>query len=487
MRVVHVTSEVTPYAKTGGLGDVGAALPRYLHELGVEQRVFMPFYSSVDRSQTWFVPVEFLRNIRLQIASHQYVFSVYTTRLPDTDLWVYLIDCPVLFHRDRLYTHDADEHLRFAVLCAAALHCCQHMGFSPDVVHCHDWQTALLPLYLKTLFAWDHLFEHTRSLLTIHNLAFQGWFDAGAVTDVGLGPHAAQVHQQDLANGAFSFLKTGILHATALSTVSPTYAREIQTPEYGEGMDDLLRARDSTFVGILNGIDADTWNPRTDPLLPLNYGPDSLSGKLANKRHLLDALGLDADRGHGPAPPLLGMVSRLTSQKGQELLFEALPWVLDRHPMQVAVLGSGETRLEDFFEALQHRYPGRVCFYRGYNETLAHLIEAGADMFLMPSRYEPCGLNQMYSLVYGTVPIVRRTGGLADTVMQYDTQTGTGNGVVFEDYDAGAVVWGLERALSLYRQPEHWQRMVHNGMAEDFSWPRRAAEYLRLYRLLGRL
>jgi starch synthase len=485
MRVVHVTSEVTPFAKTGGLGDVCAALPAQLHELGVEQRVFVPFYGTIDRRQSYFVPVDFLRNMRVHTGPHDYVCNVYTTRLPGSELWIYLIDCPVLYNRPSLYTEDVDEHLRFAVLSQAALQCCQRMGFAPDIVHCHDWQTALMPLYLKTLFAWDGLFARSRSLLSIHNLAFQGWFGAEAVTDVGLADYASQVYLEDLANGVFSFLKTGILHASAIGTVSPTYAREIQTPEYGEGLDTLLRARHMTFFGILNGIDEEAWNPQTDAFIPHHYSRSDLGPKRDNKHHLLAALGIAGE--DDDDTPVLGMVSRLTSQKGQELLFDALPWVLERHRLKVAVLGSGEQRLEEFFASLQSRYPDRVCFYRGYNEELAHLIEAGADMFMMPSRYEPCGLNQMYSLAYGTVPIVRRTGGLADTVRQYDTTTGTGNGILFDYYDAAGVVWALERALSLYHQPEHWRRMIDNGMQEDFSWPSRARDYLQVYELLSRL
>lgn len=488
MRILHITSEVTPFAKAGGLGDVAAALPRHLHEAGVEQRVFLPFYDTIDRRADYFVRVDFLQNMRVDLGPHRYVCNVWTVRLPGSSLWVHLIDCPVLYHRGRLYTNDVDEHLRFAVLSMAALQCCQRMGFAPDVAHCHDWQAALVPLYLKSVFGWDRLFQHTRSLLTIHNLAYQGWFGRDAVADVGLAGHAHLVHQGDLANGTLSFLKTGILHAHALTTVSPTYAREIQMPQFGEGLDDMLRARHATFVGILNGIDPQVWDPATDPHLPAHYSRLDLSGKRTNKRHLMQRLGIAGeDPGADATTPLLGMISRLTAQKGLELLFDALPWVLERHRLKVAVLGSGDERLEFFFASLQSRYPGRVSFYRGYNEALAHLIEAGADMFLMPSRYEPCGLNQMYSLVYGTVPIVRRTGGLADTVQQFDETTGEGNGVVFEHYDAGAVVWALERALSLWRQPALWRKMVANGMQSDFSWSRRVNEYMLVYRRLAAL
>ncbi len=482
LRVVHVTSEIAPFAKAGGLGDVAAALPRHLHDLGVEQRIFMPFYDTIDRSSAYFVPVEFLQNLRVQLGPHSYVCNVYTVPLPGSGLWIYLIDCPVLYHRGRLYTNDVDEHLRFAVLSHVALQCCQRMGFDPDVVHCHDWQAALIPLYLKTLFAWDGLFHRARSLLTVHNLAYQGWFGSDAVGDVGLAAHSSQVHQDDLRRGVLSFLKTGILHAHALTTVSPTYAREVQTPEHGEGLDDMLRARHATFVGILNGIDTEEWSPTTDRYVEHAYSVEDPGGKADNKVALLQALGISSGNPTvDDKTPVLGMVTRLTYQKGLEILFDSLPYLLERHPLKVTVLGSGEAKYEEFFASLQSRYPGRVCFYRGYNERLAHLIEAGADMFLMPSRYEPCGLNQMYSLNYGTIPVVRRTGGLADTVEQYDADTGEGNGVVFDHFDSGGVVWGVERALSLWHQPTHWRRMMDNGMRADFSWPRAARAYLEVY------
>ncbi|MEO0975252.1 MAG: glycogen/starch synthase, partial [Pseudomonadota bacterium] len=343
-------------------------------------------------------------------------------------------------------------------------------------------QTGLIPLYLKTLFAWDSLFFRARSLLTIHNMAYQGWFPSESVGDVGLGEHASQVHQADLGRGVLSFLKTGVLHAHALTTVSPTYAREVQTPEHGEGLDELLRARHSTFAGILNGIDTDVWSPARDSFLPHRYSADDLAPKLANKLELLSSLGLSSGDGEEDAhTPVIGMITRLTSQKGLEILYDSLPQLLERHPIKLAVLGSGETRYEEFFASLQGRYPGRVCFYRGYNEGLAHLIEAGADMFLMPSRYEPCGLNQMYSLNYGTIPIVRRTGGLADTVQQFEASSGEGNGIIFDHYDGAAVVWAVERALSLWRQPALWRKMQDNGMRADFSWPRRARDYVRVY------
>jgi starch synthase len=483
LRVGFVCSELTPLAKSGGLADVSAALPRYLARTGHDVRVFMPLYSSIDTSGLDLHNVDFLRDVPLDFGDRRYVFSALTTRLPGTDTGMYLIHCPALYDRDALYTHDDDEHLRFALLCRAAIECCQRMGWSPEVFHCNDWHTGLLPLYLKTVYGWDALFGGTKTLLTIHNLGYQGLFDAAVLPELGFRGHEHLFHNHDLAEARVSYLKSGILYADLLGTVSPTYAQEIQEERYGMGLHPLLQARSTSLVGILNGVDYEDWDPRTDPHIPVHYSENSLQGKGKNKRALLENLGLHYTRG----VPVLGIVSRLTYQKGFELCFDVLPDVLARYDMRLAVLGSGEDEYESFFSGLQASYLGKVCFYRGYHERLAHMIEAGADMFLMPSRYEPCGLNQMYSLRYGTIPIVRKTGGLADTVQIYDPATGQGTGVVFEHFTAEGLRWGLETALELYGKRKAWRRLVRNAMAQNFSWERQGAEYVRLYRrLIGR-
>lgn len=481
LRIAFVAAEVAPFAKTGGLADVSAALPRHLHGAGHDVRLVMPMHGTIDREADTFTRVGFLRDVRVRLGAHTFSFDGWAAKLPDSDLDVYFIDCPPLFRRQSVYTNDGDEHLRFAFLCRAAFAIFQHMGFAPDVLHANDWHTALMPLFRRTHYHWDRLFQRTRTVLTIHNIAYQGVFPSSVLGDLDLGGHEGLLSQDDLRDGMIGFLKTGLLHADAVTTVSETYAEEIQTPAYGVGLDPVLRRRRGAVFGIVNGIDDAIWNPRSDPALPRRYGPDDVAeGKAENKTALLAELGLEPTT-HAP---LFGIVSRLTAQKGFELLDRPLAAMLRHHDVRVAVLGTGEPGLEGYFQGLQNAFPGKVCFYRGYSERLAHWIEAAADFFVMPSRFEPCGLNQMYSLAYGTVPIVRRTGGLADTVRLYEPATGEGTGVVFDHFDDTAMGWALERALALYHDGESLPRLRRNAMAQDFSWRRQGARYERLYRTL---
>ena len=475
--VAYVTSEIAPFAKTGGLADVSAALPAYLGRAGHDVRVFAPLYSSIDVDAHDFAPLPGAMDVPLRMGSRTLVFTAYRARLPGTEVWVHFIHCPVLYDRSGLYTNDPDEAVRFGVLCRAAIECCQRMQWGPEVFHCHDWQTALVPLYLKSLYAWDGLFRSSRTVLTIHNLGYQGIFPATVLEDLSLEPLKSWVHQADLQAGRVGLLKTGILHADWLTTVSPTYAKEIRTETYGMGLHELLVAREGTTTGILNGVDTELWNPLTDPNLAARYSAKSLWRKEKNKEALLRDARLPYEKG----VPVLGMITRLAGQKGIALVEEALPDLLAAHDLRLVVLGSGEGRWERFFDEMVRRFPDKVFFHAGFRTELSHRIEAGADMFLMPSLYEPCGLNQMYSLRYGTVPIVRRTGGLADTVQLFDPSDGTGNGIVFEHPTAQGVRWAVESALALYRQGALWKRMVLNGMAADFSWEAQGRRYEELY------
>ena len=350
-------------------------------------------------------------------------------------------------------------------------------------MHCNDWHTAFAPLYLRTLCADEPLLARARTVLTIHNIGYQGIFSAAQVTDLELSPRAQRLlYQPDLSAGRINALRHGILYADTITTVSPTHAHEICTDEYGMGLQDSLRLRaaQGAVSGILNGVDYDEWNPRRDRYLPLHYDADTLEVKGQLKRQFLARRKLEVP----PTVPLAGIVSRLAVQKGIDLMFDAVPRVLTARPWSFAVLGSGEPRYERFFTDLERRFSGRVSYHRGYDDELAHWIEAASDLFLMPSRYEPCGLNQMYSLRYGTVPVVRRTGGLADSVEQYDPASGRGTGVVFNHFDSAGLEWALNTALDLYAQPAHWMRMVRNGMRCDFSWQHQGAEYVALYRRL---
>jgi len=477
LTVCLLASEAAPLSKTGGLADVSAALTKYLHSAGHDVRLFTPLYKSIDRSKLAARPVDGLQEFEVGVGSHRYAFSVLLAQLPDSTAPVYLVDCPALFERATLYTVDADEHLRFLAFTRAVFISCQRMQWAPQILHCNDWHTAFGPLFLKALYDTDPLFSRTRSLLTIHNIGYQGVFASAAIADLGLGPKNHLLHQDDLRAGRINPLRHGILYADAITTVSPTHAREICTAEYGMGLQDSLRARGSALSGILNGVDYDEWDPRIDRYLPKHYDPDTIGIKTELKRDFLARMKFDVD----PGVPLGGIVSRLASQKGIELMFESLPQVLAWRDFALVVLGSGEPQYEQFFTQLQADFPGRVVFRQGYDDALSHWIETASDLFLMPSRYEPCGLNQMYSLRYGTVPIVRRTGGLADSVEHYNPDTGMGTGIVFNDFNPEALEWALNTALDLYAAPTHWARMVRNGMRRDFSWNRQGGMYVDLY------
>jgi starch synthase len=482
LAICLLAAEVAPLSKTGGLADVAGALTRYLHGAGHEVRLFSPAYDFIDRSACAAEPVAGLAQIPLTLGSHSYEFSVLRASLPQGAA-AYLIDCPELYARGPIYTSDPDEHLRFLALTRAALSACLHLRFAPQIIHCNDWHTAFAPLYLRTVYADEPLFARAQSVLTIHNIGYQGIFAAAQVADLGLSAQARRLlYSPELTAGRINALRHGILYADTITTVSPTHAREICSDEYGMGLQDSLRTRaaQGALAGILNGVDYEEWDPRRDRYLPLHFDSDSLTVKKQLKGELLARRRL----GSSAEVPLAGMVSRLAGQKGIELMFESLPRVLERRALSLVVLGSGEPRYEQFFGDLEQRFPGRVSYQRGYHDDLAHWIEAASDMFLMPSRYEPCGLNQMYSLRYGTVPIVRRTGGLADSVEHYDPASGRGTGVVFNDFDTSAFEWALNTALDLYASPGEWTRMVRNGMQCDFSWQHQGAQYVELYRRL---
>ncbi len=484
MNVLFVSAEVAPFAKTGGLGDVGAALPRALGARGHDVRVVMPMYARVHAPGRTFEPV--VGETVLKLGGTRVVFSIHQSKLPDSEVPVYFVRCPRLYDRQGVYTSDQDEHVRFAVLSWAALILCQRLGFRPDIVHTNDWQTSLVPILLKTNFAWDRLFAGTRTVLTIHNIGHQGTFGANVIGEVGLGNSSHLFHQDQLKAGRANFLLTGILYANAITTVSPTYAREIQTPEHGVGLDGFLRQRRDVLFGILNGIDEGEWSPERDSRIPHTYSVEDLSGKERNKQALLESAGLPYDA----RIPVMGIVSRLAWQKGFDLCMKVLPKLLAKRSSQLVVLGTGEPKYEEFFTSLSRRFPKQVAYRKGFSEPLAHLIEAGADMFLMPSRYEPCGLNQMYSLRYGTPPIVHRTGGLADTVAPFDPSRRTGNGFVFEHFDESGLSYGLGRAMSVWgsgegADRERWRALQENGMRARLGWDERVTAYEQVYRMVA--
>jgi starch synthase len=475
LKLCLVSAEIMPFAKTGGLADVVGSLVRELAHRGHEVRAFMPLYASVRRTHLRFKAVPGLANVGLVIGTRPYTFSVRTAELPGSDIAVYFIDCPELFDRSSVYTRDPDEHRRFLLLTRAALESCLRLGFGADVFHCHDWHAAFLPLYLRSTYAGVPLFARSRTVLTIHNIGYQGILSRDFLGDLAVPEQ--ELDADDLARGIINSLKTGVRFADTVTTVSPTYAREICSAPLGMGLESTLRARSRPVVGILNGVDYREWDPRHDRHLEVHFSSEDLEGKRLNKERLLGDVGLRA----APGAPLIGMVSRLASQKGFDLLVDALPPLLETRPMSYVVLGSGEERYRRFFESLVQRWPERVALRSGHDETLAHRIEAAADIFLMPSHYEPCGLNQMYSLRYGTIPIVRRTGGLADSVEHFDPATGRGTGCLFNDYDVPAVSWAINTTLDWFKDATSWRRLMRNAMQKDFSWDRQIGEYERVF------
>ncbi|RMH64040.1 MAG: glycogen synthase [Calditrichaeota bacterium] len=477
LKIGFVSAEIEPFVKTGGLADVSGALGKYLPRNRVEMRMVTPLYAQTRTGVHPFFPVDYMQDMRLTFGSRTIHYKVFTAKLPGSETDVYFVDCPELYHRASVYTGHEDEYLRFALLNRAAIEIFQHMHWAPDIIHCNDWQTALIPIYLKTLYNWDKLFAHTRTLLTLHNVGYHGNFPLTVVHEIGLGNFMHLLDDMDRRQGRFNFLKTGIIYADMLSTVSETYAREIQTPDYGFGLDAMLAYRKERLTGIVNGVDYGTWNPQTDPEICKNYGPDTLEMKEENKACLLNQIALP----YHFHQPLMGMVTRLVEQKGIDLLLPVMDGFLYGHDVQLVVLGSGEERYERYFYGLQGRHPEKVRFYEGYNNSLAHQIEAGADIFLMPSRYEPCGLNQIYSLKYGTIPIVRQTGGLADTVIPYNWETGRGTGFLFKDYNSDGLWWALDHAVTTYGHREAWENIMRQAMEQDYSWKKQIKHYLRLY------
>jgi starch synthase len=471
MKILMVASEATPFAKTGGLADVVGSLPAALQSLGQEVAVLLPRYRTVDLKTAQRV----YDALPIWLPPDRYETSLY---LVQQQTPFYFLDCPPLFDRDGFYGEGGvdypDNHIRFAVLAQAALAVSRHV-FRPDILHGHDWQAGLVPAYLRTIYARDPTFLGMRTLFTVHNMGYHGLFPPEALDNIALADTG--VFRPDGLEffGKVCYLKAGLNFSDALNTVSPTYAREIQTPEYGFGLDGVLRARSNVLTGILNGADYTEWNPETDRVIAARYSSADLSGKRLCKQDLLNEFGLGAE---AMDAPLIGIVARFTRQKGADLIAEVAGQMVAAGFFMVA-LGTGEPQYEELFQAMAARHPAHIAVRIGYDNALAHKIEAGADLFLMPSQYEPCGLNQMFSLKYGTVPVVRATGGLDDTIEP-------GTGFKFWQYSGDALLGALRAAREAFEDPEGWHAMMRAGMAKDFSWKVSAAEYARLYQSLAR-
>jgi len=480
VKTLFVTTEAVPFAKTGGLADVAGAVPKSLRALGEEPAIIMPCYRQV-RQKFHKQLADTGIALTVPLGADSPTATLLRTTLPGTDVPVYFVDHPPFFDREQLYGTPAgdypDNAQRFIFFAKAALAAAKALGWAPDIYHCNDWQTALVPALMKTTLANDVFYHGSRSILTIHNLAYQGLFPREAFALTGLGWEHFSWREFEFY-GKLNLLKGGIVTADALTTVSPRYAREIQTPEFGCGLEGVLAERAPDLHGILNGIDYSHWDPATDPLLPANYDPDDLAGKAVCKRKLQQVSSLPPRDA-----PLLGIVSRLDEQKGLDLVAAVVPH-LARLGAQFVLLGTGKRELQDLFAQLARQHPDNVGVHLTFSNELAHLVEAGADIYLMPSRYEPCGLNQLYSLKYGTVPVVRRTGGLADTIVNCTPTSlakGTANGFSFEGYSPGALLHAIRRALRLYGVPTSWRRLMLVGMRQDWSWDRSAQQYRKLY------
>jgi len=478
LKIVMISSECVPFAKTGGLADVVGALPITLKTLGHEAIVVMPLYSAIhrDRYQLRQVLAPFgvwMGNCQQWCAVYQSEAAGFTT---------YFIEFQRYYDRFGYY-HDAqmgdylDNAERFGFLCLAALQLCKALGFEADIVHAHDWQAAPAVAYLKTWYWNDPLLGKAAGVLTIHNLSYQGVYDAACLPYLGLGWENFQPDKFE-SFGKLNLLKGGIASADMVSTVSPTYARETRTPELGCGLAPYLNNRGDRYWGILNGVDYAQWTPATDKHLPAKYSAADLTGKAICKKTLQERFHLEQD----PGIPLIGVVSRFVAQKGLDQLAQVIEGIVNDMRVQFAILGSGEKGLEDYYGDLPRRYPGRIGAWIGYDEALSHQIEAGADFFIMPSVFEPCGLNQLYSLKYGTLPIVRATGGLDDSVIQYDEASGTGTGFKYHEANPTAIYFCVGWAVSTwYDRPQHYKTLQKTAMDQDFSWERSAGTYLEMY------
>jgi starch synthase len=472
MRILFIASEGLPFSKTGGLADVVEALPKALVAAGHDTAVVLPRYRRTP-SKTVLVP-----SLSVPLGeSLRFPAIADGTRI--SNVQYFFVDDPEYFDREQLYgvggADYSDNAERFAEFSRAAIELAKHV-WRPDVIHCHDWQSALVPVFLRSLYASDPQFREVPVILTIHNMGYHGLFPRDAMRRVGLPESLFAVNALEFY-GQVNYLKGGLLYADYLTTVSRKYAQEIQTPAYGHGLDGVVRSRADRLVGILNGADYTIWDPAHDKLIAAHYSAKDLSGKHKCKKDLLQQFNLPAGN---LERPLAGIVSRFADQKGFDLLEQVADELLEEN-LAIVALGAGEAKYERKLRELAQRYPARLAVKIAYDNTLAHKIEAGADLFLMPSRYEPCGLNQIYSLRYGTVPVVRATGGLDDTIEPYDARTGHGTGFKFQEYSGHALLEAVRQALAVYDDKAAWRGLQINGMAKDFSWEASAAEYGRLY------
>jgi len=476
--------ECVPFAKVGGLADVIGALPLALEKLGIKVTVIIPLHGLIDLTRFGFQPYPVPAPGRVSVGFESVPFTVHHARLPNSSVDVFLLGNDRFFDRPGIYVDPAtgkdypDQADRWIFFQRAVMEFLKSAPPTPDILHCHDHQTGLIPAYLQRFYRTSHSFAQTRSMFTIHNMGYQGLFPRDVMTRAGFDDAEFYPMSSFEFFGMMNFMKVGIAYADLITTVSPTYAHEIQeSKEFGYGLEGVLRERSGSLIGILNGIDDELWNPETDRLIAAPYSASYLSAKLQNKKALLKKFELDDAHSDWP---LLAMISRIDVQKGFDLVVSILDYLLSKD-LYFVLLGSGNKETEGYLRTIIERHRGKAGMRFEFDNGSAHITEAGADVFLMPSKYEPCGLNQMYSLRYGTVPVVRRTGGLADTVEEYDPLTGTGTGFVFTDYDAEQFRAAIDRALALWPDKKAWRRLMQNGMRQDLSWKNSAKKYLEAY------
>jgi len=472
LKVLFVATEVNPYSKAGGLGDVAGSLPKALRDMGVDMRVVLPKYRSIP--EQYMAEARSISEFTVHLAWRAQEASVYALDAHGDGDSVYFIENDFYFARDNIYGY-GDDYERFAFFTKATMEMLSHIDFQADIIHFNDWHTGLGPTFLRDVYKGFTYYSNMKSLFTIHNLHYQGVFGREILWNVGLNDGYFTGGDLEFY-GNISFLKAGIMHADAVSTVSETYANEIQTPSYGYGMDGLLRQRADTgqIYGITNGIDIVSNNPETDPRIFVNFNADQLDNKRQNKHRLQEMLGLPVGD-----MPVFSMITRLVEQKGLDILSVVMDELLSMD-VQLIVLGTGEGRYENMFRHYAWRYPHKVSANLTFNAELAQRIYAASDIFMMPSVYEPCGLGQLFAMRYGTVPLVRKTGGLADTVFHYNRDTGEGNGFLFEDYVASGLMWAIRQAQEVYHSPS-WEHLVRNAMNGNFSWHNAAGEYIDMY------
>ena len=481
LKILFLSPEVVPFAKSGGLADVAGSLPKALKRLGVDIRIAMPYYRIIRESG--FESRLIIKDLEVPLGRESLKTDIFKSSLGNT-IPVYLIKREDMYDRPNLYGDSGSDYYdnleRFSFFSHSALRVALDIGFSPDIIHCHDWQTGIIPALLKGPYSGINGLSGTATIFTIHNMGYQGIFKKEKLPMTGL-PERDFYHPGGLEYwGNISLLKAGIVYSDAITTVSPTYAKEIQTPEFGMGMEGILLQRSKSLHGILNGIDYNDWNPAKDNNISNRYSIRAMAGKSQCKRDLISEMGLDSSLIESP---LLGIISRLDAQKGLDILLEILDELMGLN-IGLVVLGSGDESVQEKIKKAAHRHKRRIGIETGFNNPLAHRIMAGSDIFLIPSMYEPCGLTQMYALKYGTVPVVRKTGGLNDTIESFDEKTGTGNGFKFGAYEAYALLKEIKRAVRIYQDKKVWKKIMAKGMAADYSWKKSAKAYMELYGLI---